>query len=124
MGIPKQRLLVFRRDHVDGMAARLHLRRTYMKLRVYHAAEALWIKHTSVVAIFSWSATTILCFYGTINKTDLPLPIYCAYTYTGVACSGAMFWMCYEMIMVMRSSEAIVATLKSTTDPYCSRLAK
>src|SRR4051794_28650430 len=95
-----------------------------MRLKVYHTAESLWVKSTIFLTVFSISSTIVLCLYVTVRETDLPLLMYVVYPYTGAVCTVALFWMCYEIIMVQRTSEAVVGTLNSTMDPYFAGLSR
>src|SRR4051794_20313802 len=104
-----------RNYRVTGMAEHAYLHQTYVRLKVYHATEAIWTK-TSIVPIVSiGSSCIIIGLYVTIRETVLPLPIYIAYLYATVACIGTTFWLCYDIVRVRRASEALVEKLTSAT---------
>ena len=102
----------------------MELWRRYMPLKIFNAASRNWVKFMINPTIFSTSSSIIVCFYVTLRHTEIPTYIYVGFPYVGVSLLALIFWLSYEVTMLIRSTDAIVGTLTSTEDDYFRELPK
>ena len=90
---------------------RLLLWRQYQSLQVYNAIAIDWIKLMVVPTIFSLSIAIIACLFISIRHAELPILTYLMFPYTGVSLLILLFWICFEVIKIIRASEEIIVKL-------------
>ena len=107
---------ITRNMNVRSIDDRLNLRHQYLKLQVHAAVANNWVVFMIVPTIVSVASGIIVCLYVTLRHTELPIYSYIIYQYVGANIFGLLFWLAYEVIVVIRASEAIVSTLSSTRE--------
>ena len=107
-----------RKMNVRSIDDRLNLRHQYLKLQVHTAIGNNWVMFMIVPTIVSVASSIIVCLYATLRHTELPIYMYIFFPYVGANLFGLLFWLAYEVIMIIRASEAIMGTLSSTEEQY------
>ena len=90
---------------------RLQLWHKYLKLQVFNELCRTWAKLMIVPTISSATSTIIICLYVTIRHEELPIGLVPFFFYVGMTLFGIVFWIAYQVILVIRASEAIIGVL-------------
>ena len=67
----------------------------------------------SVPSMISGTATIIICFYVTIRPGNVPTWLVLVIFYVGITLFGIAFWVCFQLILLIRGSEDIIRALNS-----------
>ena len=90
---------------------RLLLWHKYLTLQVFNELCSTWAKLMIVPTITSATSTIIISLYVTIRHEDLPIWLVPFFFYLGMTLFGIVFWVAYQVILVIRGSEAIIRVL-------------
>ena len=74
------------------------------------------MKFMVVPTIASATSTIIICFFVTIRHQEVPVWLVPVFFYVGITLFGIVFWICYQMVLVIRASEAVIGVLTSIND--------
>ena len=96
----------------------LELGHQYVRLQVHVAIANDWIMFMIVPTIFSVSTSIIICLYITIRHPELPIYLYILFPYVAANLFSLLFYLAYELMMMIRASEAVLDTLSSTEGQY------
>ena len=104
-------------EDIRSEAHRLQLWHKYLRLQVFHQLCRAWIKLMVVPAMATATSAIIICFYVTIRHQEVPPWLVPLFTYVGVSLFGTVFWITYQAMLVIRTSEAIIGALTTVDDP-------
>ena len=85
----------------------LELGHQYVRLQVHVAIANDWIMFMIVPTIVSVASSIIICLYITIRHTELPIYLYILFPYVGANLFCLLFYLAYEVMMMIRASEAV-----------------
>ena len=95
---------------------RISLWRKYLHLQVFNQLCRVWVKLMSPPTTFSLTSSIIIWFYVTIRNEGVPVTLTLIFFCVGISIFAIFFWLLYEVIMVKRAADRILATLTSTED--------
>ena len=90
---------------------RLKLWHKYVKLQLYNELCSNWGKLMDVPTITGGTSAVIACFYIMIRPGDMPTWILLIIYNLGIMIFGLVFWICYQVVLVIRASEDIIRVL-------------
>ena len=100
----------------------MKLRRKYYLLQIYFCLCNSWVKFMIVPAILAICSSIVIALYISLRHTEIAILIYLAFVGVGVTLFILLFWFSFEVIAVIRSTEAIVATLNTRDQAYFLQL--
>ena len=98
------------------------MERLYISGHIYNTILDVWYKLVVPPSLFDGGVIIVLASYLTMRHTDLPWYMYYWFPYLTVLFSVMMFALCYDGVVVIRSSEGTLGTLRSTEKQYFLRL--
>ena len=107
---------------MDTADSWMKLRRKYYLLQVYLCLINSWIKFMIVPTLISICSSIVIALYISLRHSDIAILIYLAFVCLGVSLLILLFWFSFEFIALIRSTEAIVATLNSRDQAYFVQL--
>ena len=99
------------------------MERLHTCTEVYNRILDPWYKFIVPSAFLGAGTLVTVALYVSIRHTELPILVYMFFPYLAILVGAVMFSMCWDGIIVLRASEDLVSTLRSTAPAYILRLA-
>ena len=106
------------------MEGRAFVERLYICLQHHFRVYSIWIKFEMPPLLSSISVAVIVAAFVSIRYTDLPLVLYLVYPNTACNLMFMVFWLCYDIVRIVRASEEIIGRLQSDDADYLRPLSR
>ena len=100
------------------MESRAVVERLYNYCQLHNRVVHNWLKFMLPPTISGVSTAVIVTTFVSIRYTELPLIFYVFYPNSAFNLMFILFWMCYDMVRLIRASEYIIGQLLSHDAEY------
>ena len=100
------------------MESRAMVERLYNYVQCHHRVAHTWMKFMSPPTLAASSTTVIITTFVSIRYTELPLIFYIFFPNTAFNNMLIIFWVCYDVVLLIRASEDIMGQLLSHHADY------
>ena len=111
-------MFLHRKYTISDMESRAVVERLYNYCQLHNRVVHNWLKFMLPPTISGVSTAVIVTTFVSIRYTELPLIFYVFYPNSAFNLMFILFWMCYDMVRLIRASEYIIGQLLSHDAEY------
>ena len=103
---------------MTDLGSRAVVERLYNNVQFHHRIVQIWLRFMLPPTIFGACLGVIFTTFVTIRYTELPTFFYIFYPNTAFNLMFLIFWLCYDVVLLIRASEDVLAKLLSHEAEY------